>query len=225
MTCDEAVRCCHSVLVVDGVATPRECAALRAVASDAASAPRNEVELARGKVRLPVRTFDGETRRACEVILARGVERTRSSAPALLESLFGDLFGGGGGVDARTFFESDEVLGFTPNEPALNVYRAGGSFPPHEDGQYLTVLVPLSSPRDFHGGGTAFWARRPGDADAAAGAPPPALVEAPTEGTALVFCGSVLHAALPVEGGERSVLVASFSRRGGVRGDGRDPDP
>eukprot|EP00908_Phaeocystis_cordata_P020731 Transcript_32388.p1 GENE.Transcript_32388~~Transcript_32388.p1 ORF type:complete len:365 (+),score=129.85 Transcript_32388:150-1244(+) len=45
-------------------------------------------------------------------------------------------------------------LEFAAREPAVNVYSAGGNFPPHEDHQGLTVLVPLS---DHGGGGTGFW--------------------------------------------------------------------
>ena len=44
-------------------------------------------------------------------------------------------------------------------EPALSLYREGGSFEPHQDGESLTILIPLSeADASFSGGGTAFWA-------------------------------------------------------------------
>ena len=53
-------------------------------------------------------------------------------------------------------------LEFAAREPAVNVYGEGGDFPPHQDHQALTVLVPLSG---HGGGGTGFWTA---DATAAA---------------------------------------------------------
>ena len=47
-------------------------------------------------------------------------------------------------------------LEYAEREPAVNVYGPGGEFPPHEDHQALTVIVPLSG---HGGGGTGFWLR------------------------------------------------------------------
>ena len=96
----------------------------------------------------------------------------------------------------------------------------GGEFYAHQDHQALTVLVPLSEPHSFEGGGTGFWAAAPAAAAREAAdrhAPdrhaPPTLVLKPPAGDALLFAGSVTHAGMPVRAGERVVLVASFSRR------------
>jgi hypothetical protein len=91
----------------------------------------------------------------------------------------------------------------------------GGEFYAHQDHQALTVLVPLSEPHSFEGGGTGFWAAAPDAAsrEAADRHAPPTLVLKPPAGDALLFAGSVTHAGMPVRAGERVVLVASFSRR------------
>lgn len=91
----------------------------------------------------------------------------------------------------------------------------GGEFYAHQDHQALTVLVPLSEPHSFEGGGTGFWAAAPDAAsrEAADRHAPPTLVLKPPAGDALLFAGSVTHAGMPVRAGERIVLVASFSRR------------
>jgi hypothetical protein len=69
--------------------------------------------------------------------------------------------------------------------------------------QSLTILIPLSDPEAFGGGGTAFWAA----ADCVGGgvgSSPPALVLAPPAGTAILFGGSVTHAGQPTTAGESS---------------------
>lgn len=99
-------------------------------------------------------------------------------------------------------------LQFASREPAVNVYRKGGEFLAHTDGQALTVLAPLTAPEvDFQGGGTAFW-----DPDARGHrVTPPSLVLTPPPGTALLFGGTINHACMPVTTGTRTVVVASFS--------------
>ena len=97
----------------------------------------------------------------------------------------------------------------------------GGKFEPHEDGHELTVLVPLTSPRDddggdgcrppdgdgFEGGGTGFWAEGV-DAEEV---DEPSVVLRPPAGTALLWRGHVMHAALPVTRGRRYAFVCSFN--------------
>ena len=104
----------------------------------------------------------------------------------------------------------NEQLGFSLGEPAVNVYRTGGEFKPHQDRQSLTVLIPLSGPDAFGGGGTAFWT-----ADDCSGNDPghnaPFISLKPQAGTGILFGGSVVHAGQPITAGERCVLVASFS--------------
>ena len=77
------------------------------------------------------------------------------------------------------------------------------------------MLVPVSQPDGFEGGGTAYWARDQLDDDGAKpredAASAPRLTLTPPAGTALVFAGCVMHAARAVQSGERCVLVASFS--------------
>jgi hypothetical protein len=115
-------------------------------------------------------------------------------------------------------------------EPMVNVYQEGGYFKRHTDMMQLTILVVLQEATD--GGGTAFYT----DAAAATGDEPgpeetdtddgnqnyggggrsteqhavPDRVERPTVGTALIWSGQLLHAALPVTKGVRVVYVGSF---------------
>ena len=86
----------------------------------------------------------------------------------------------------------------------------------------VQILVPLSSPADFSGGGTGFWCTASGggggdvtDDNKGAALPdgPPTEVIKPPLGSALIFGGDVTHAGMPVLDGVRSVLVASFSTR------------
>ena len=148
--------------------------------------------------------MDGVTR--CDVLLVRTLARVQQIAPSLLQTLFG------------TNCLSDETvvrnrkLNFTPNEPAISVYTAGGYFRPHIDGEKLTVLVPLSSGHAFSGGGTAFWSIAAAREIERTGADlPPTLVVKPPAGTAMLWAGDVVHAGQSVSSGERIVLVASFS--------------
>ena len=132
---------------------------------------------------------------------------------AELPQLAPRLFAGTPSVHKMREMHERGGLEFSPREPAINVYGRGGEFAPHQDHQALTVLVPLSPPSAFEGGGTGFWPH--GDDERMARRAPPALVLRPPAGTALLFAGSVTHAGVPVRAGERAVLVASFSRRGG----------
>lgn len=75
----------------------------------------------------------------------------------------------------------------------------------------LTVLIPLTSPMEFSGGGTGFWAGNRATDESPESEP--TLVLKPALGSALVFGGDVTHAGIPVQDGVRSVLVASFSTR------------
>ncbi|MEO0475518.1 MAG: hypothetical protein AAF085_06055, partial [Planctomycetota bacterium] len=55
-----------------------------------------------------------------------------------------------------------------------------GRFGAHKDHMALTVLIPLTSPSDFHGGGTGFWSPRDATTDGAEPAAPPTEVLRPT---------------------------------------------
>jgi len=116
-------------------------------------------------------------------------------------------------------------IAFSLNEPAVNVYSAGGEFAQHEDNHMITVLVPLAEAEAFEGGGTAFWPNtfNPGqssdDGDAEATllhvreTKGDGLVLLPPRGTAMLFVGSVTHAGVCVVSGVRMVWVASFNLR------------
>ena len=171
----------------------------------------------------------------CRLPLACGLESTllhrllafiESQMPALALAAFGQASG---------LAEMD--IAFARGEPAVNVYTAGGHFAPHTDSEgdafregeeVLTMLVPLSPPGAFEGGGTAFWGGSHIDRVRRMRAscsgehydvsnernwlPHDHAVHAPA-GTAIVFGGEVTHAGLPVTTGTRHLLVVSFTLR------------
>ena len=105
-------------------------------------------------------------------------------------------------------------LEWSEGEPAMNLYEAPGLFGAHKDHMALTVLVPLTAPSAFAGGGTGFWG--PASSSASADGSNPggdAVVITPAAGDALVFGGDVTHGGMLITAGRRSVLVASFSTR------------
>ena len=175
-----------------------------AAAGPAAAAGVPELDLEEGTQAEPLAGAPAEL---IDAVLLRVLARIDSDLPQLAPALFA------GPPSARKMRAMHECGGleFSPREPAVNVYGRGGEFAPHRDHQALTVLVPLSPPSAFEGGGTGFWPR--GADERAARRAPPALVLRPPAGTALLFAGSVTHAGLPVRAGERAVLVASFSQR------------
>ena len=100
-----------------------------------------------------------------------------------------------------------------------NVYQTDGYFGGHKDHLALTVLMPLTSPDSFGGGGTGFWAGNR-NVDENPQSPPSAILKPPA-GSALVFGGDVTHCGMPVEAGLRSVFVCSFSTRTPVSSEDR----
>jgi len=111
-------------------------------------------------------------------------------------------------------------------EPKVNTYQEGGYFRRHEDGMQLTLLVVLNDA--FEGGGTAFYAKPDerieqteqrnnngddddddDDEDPVTGMTPESICRPPL-GTAIIWGGELLHMALPVTKGERSIYVGSF---------------
>ena len=157
----------------------------------------------------------------CQDILLRALHTIDTQLPSLRSELFP-----GEAHNLADRFEGD-LLEYSSLEPAVNVYSAGGEFLPHKDHQALTVLVPLSGPDDFIGGGTGFWAKSAepeADEQAAQGwaqgastsfdVAAPSVVLTPPRGTAMLFAGHVAHAGMAVEAGTRVVLVASFSAKG-----------
>lgn len=148
----------------------------------------------------------------CDRILLRVLSLLREDLqlPAILSELFGDLLAG-----APESVIDNPQLGFSAGEPAINVYRSGGSFAPHQDKQSLTILVALSDAAsgDFVGGGTGFWSYEDRGAHRTwtSMTSDPTVIEHAPIGTVLVFGGSLTHAGLAVQSGERTVFVASFS--------------
>jgi hypothetical protein len=218
-----------SVLVIDGVASQSECAAISDEASANAKREREARGLA-GLVRKPACELLGAANSVlCDKLLLRILSLLDSTAaPTLSAALFGDILR----ASPSTVF-GNARLAWSKGEPAVNVYTDGGCFTPHEDEQSLTCLVN-ASPRDaYRGGGTAFWSHEAARANRETEAQeheedpdtswqtgggasgvrwrPPACVLAPPAGTALVFGGLLTHAAQPLVAGERTVFVASFS--------------
>lgn len=210
----EAVMRGHSLLLLQGLASTEECDTLRTEASTFArwrrENPKPYATKDSPKVRSPIDEMFGLAGQAlCEVLLRRVLALLRVEHPILLPRLFGGILSSDASAVA-----TNPALTFTPGEPACNVYGAGGEFAPHEDRQSLTILLNLSSIDSFCGGGTAFWSQA--TADELHGRPvrghgSPSFVLTPPAGTALVFGGSVTHAARVVVSGERAILVASFS--------------
>lgn len=135
-------------------------------------------------------------------ILVRIAQRIDAELPSVSPVLF----------DGSMHLSSQlDKLVFSSREPAINVYTTGGEFLAHKDVQALTVLIPLSSsPQEYTGGGTAFWAQD----SRGHRVEEPSIILKPNKGTATLFGGCVTHAGIPVESGYRVVFVASFSLPG-----------
>ena len=196
----------HSVYTLPSFATGAECEALIAEAA---------------KLMESYKRSDTEPPTRCRLALASAIETTmlhrilhymEEHMPSLAASLWG------------TSCAADLVdmsANFSPGEPAVNVYTAGGRFAPHTDKEDLTLLVPLSPPGAFEGGGTAFWSddhlsptmAEDGDANDELNWVPHEHAVAPVAGTAIIFGGDVTHAGLPVTSGTRSLFVMSFNLR------------
>lgn len=147
--------------------------------------------------------FTPEEQRCVRSILDRALGLIEATLPELAEKLFGQT----------TSLHTMDLL-YAVNEPAINIYDVGGEFRPHRDKHHLSILVPLTSPDEFGGGGTAFWPEA-----ACAGRRVRRGCETanhtlkPTAGSAMLFGGEHMHAALPVTAGTRVVLVASITSR------------
>ena len=145
--------------------------------------------------------IDSKTDALVREILLQTCNIIDDEASSLVTSLFDS--------DSLTELYQLDCLTYASREPAINVYTKGGKFLAHEDGQQMTILIPLTSPDEFGGGGTAFWSQE----SRGHRVDPPSLVLKPEKGTAILFGGHVTHAGLPIEWGERIVLVASFSKK------------
>lgn len=218
----------QSVLVVPSFATPAECYTFMDAADAVLKFRRHTLTgegevfdhvYARNLVRLNVaHRLDAASCDVSKAFVARALSLLEAQLPNAAAAIF--KLGPFAPLTSRL------QLTFSPNEPAVNVYTPGGDFSQHEDKKALTILVPLSDASTYEGGGTGFYRggaagrvlRREAheEADAASGAEPlgepPSLMLRPVAvGSAILFGGSVTHAALPVVAGTRFVWVASFS--------------
>jgi predicted Fe-S protein YdhL (DUF1289 family) len=211
----------NSVITLPPVITQEECneivEAARAIAIGHRSTRAENGLADEGLVRIPsvaaasratidnrntphANAFDSLTDAKLHDLLARVCEVLDTDHKHIVDILFGTE------MPLIERFKSD-LLTFSSREPAVNVYTKGGSFRPHEDGQKLTVLIPLSSQDSFSSEGTAFW---PQDSRGHR-VEPPSLKLKPDCGEPILFVGHVVHSGMLVEDGERVVFVASFS--------------
>lgn len=197
----------HSFLVIDLLSTASECRVLAAEAAKFAERERVERGID-GLVRKQVVDMLGEAGvQLCDDLLLRQLAILLADVAPLTPDLFGDALSTSPSTCLR-----NPRLAWSEGEPAINVYNPGGCFTPHEDEQSLTCLVNLSAQDAYTGGGTAFWSTAAaGEARCLVDVNPPTHLLAPPMGTALVFGGTVTHAAQPIITGERIVYVASFS--------------
>ena len=200
----------YSVLVVPSMANAEECDTLlcagASLARDTAISVSTEPQSNPGWRRFPVaERFSELHQELCDTVLMRVLEWVQTELPELWNGFFGD-----GDIESCL---ANPRLTFARGEPAVNIYTTGGCFRPHEDHESLTILVPLSDPEAFEGGGTAYWPCDPAPTAGAAGGNDmsPSFVLKPIAGSAILFGGTVWHAGQPVVTGERGVFVASLS--------------
>lgn len=149
----------HAVLTVADFASVEECEALMAAAD---RAKPNAVAKMPGRVRLPTlcerlgrlptRDDDPELSSIDAILLRRALSLLEQH-PALAAKFFNLEV-------SRSSKLARLRIVFSPGEPAVNIYSAGGEFRPHLDRQHISLLVPLSPVGAFEGGGTAFWDAR-----------------------------------------------------------------
>ena len=128
----------NAVMLIPNLATAHECKALVVAAHQAAlpfePAPR---------VRLQIEDcLDAEHQSRAHALIARALDCVEGALPELAASLFGEKTG---------LRHMD--LSYAKAEPAINIYQVGGHFLPHRDKHSLSVLVTLSPPDSFSGGG------------------------------------------------------------------------
>lgn len=204
----------ESVLQIEGIVTEDECRALCEVCCQLDEERSNTVLEKEGLLRLP--TIAAAERAAVrntpcadplplpiDGMLQRILFRVARTMDKKIPSIGVTLFNG----EKVAKLMADQELKYSSREPAINVYSRGGEFRAHKDAQSITVLIPLSSPNDFVGGGTSFWSQDSRGHRVEA----PSVCLKPPPGTAMLFGGCVTHAGVKVKSGKRVVFVASFS--------------
>jgi hypothetical protein len=204
----------HSVYTVPLFASAAECGTLMKEATARILArPKDESRRTRmKKPRCRLQLACVPPARMEVVFLHRLLAFLEARMPDLAQAVFGQSTG-----------LADMEVAFSTQEPAVNVYHAGGQFLAHCDKEALTILVPLSPANEFEGGGTAFWAHGThlspeqinGGQDPNDGRRwlPHEHVANEAQGTAVLFGGDVCHAGLPVRSGRRDLFVMSFNLR------------
>ena len=215
----------NAVLIAPAVLTPAECDELM-LAADRWLAVGEEMDCLRGDDeheplrRVRVSRMDAHARATVEGMLKHRVfALIERHLPATTRALFGDAA------------LCDTAIRFAAAEPVVSVYTAGGGLYPHEDLEALSVLIPLSPPDAYMGGGTSFWpdgcARHPnGHPNCGTPTAAPSCVLKPPRGSAMLYGGGLLHEAAEVSSGIRHVFVCSFSPSAPcsrVTADGRAP--
>lgn len=131
----------HSVLIVPGVASPAECAAIaragvEAQAQRVLSGPTGELPTAAvasydsdAAKRLRVDLLGSDAAHLCRTVLRRVLSLLDSRLAALRTLLFK-----GAGPSLAALCDEGRLT-YTPGEPAVNVYTEGGEFVPHRDNQ------------------------------------------------------------------------------------------
>ena len=215
-TIGERIKCGESIIQLANLATVEECNWLvkqcLTVADNAT--PTRELDKP-GLIRIPTIAaaerasmtntlcadpLPSNIDQVLQTIFIRAIEYIDDEIPSLSTTLFN--------THSISKLLQNNQLKYSSREPAINVYSTGGQFLAHKDAQALTLLLPLSSPTDYTGGGTAFWTQDSRGHRVEL----PSIIQKPVDcGTALLFGGCVTHAGVAVESGHRVVFVASFS--------------
>ena len=146
-TAAESVASGQSVLLLDEIASLVECDKIRACSSSAAEMQRERPGAARagarrgnrreareaaarmapGRIRMPIMTTWAlePAKTMCDALLTRALGVVETQIPGLHSALFKDLGHCSEVMDNPRFR-------FADNEPAINVYRTGGSFDRHQ---------------------------------------------------------------------------------------------
>ena len=101
------------------------------------------------------------------------------------------------------WYTEQDQLGNRVREPCVNLYfPPSDAFEKHHDGLSMTFLMLLTDVKDYQGGGTKLYGPDPERQEHIKVRPP--------AGTLLLWATDMMHEALPITKGMRSVFVGSF---------------